>query len=134
MRVFTTDKLHKCVFIHLQVAWYATFNKMNLPQRCFISDSLAPFAFDDALVRSRLDDAGQPWFVVIDVCAVLELDASNISREGYLNDDEKGMYIIQTLGGAQEMLTVAESGLYSLIIRSRKTEAKRFRKWGTAEA
>ena len=50
-----------------------------------------------------------------------------------LDDDEKGVSSIDTLGGVQTMATVNESGLYSLIMGSRKPEAKRFKKWVTAE-
>ena len=51
----------------------------------------------------------------------------------HLDDDEKGLSIVQTPGGEQEMLVINESGLYSAILRSRKAEAKRFKKWVTAE-
>ncbi len=94
---------------------------------------ITPFAFGDNMVRVRMDESGNLWFVAKDVCGVLELDNSNISRQGYLDDDEKGLYTVQTPGGEQEMLTVSESGLYSLIFRSRKPEAKAFRKWVTSE-
>lgn len=94
--------------------------------------NLASFAFDDSLVRTRLDDDGRPWFVAKDVCAVLELEKYRdaISR---LDEDERGSAIVDTPGGPQEMSIVSESGLYSLIFRSRKPEARRFRKWVTAE-
>lgn len=93
--------------------------------------NLTPFVFEDALVRVKSDENGNPWFVAKDVCNILDLDSSNISRQGYLDDDEKGLYSIQTLGGFQDMLIVSESGLYSLVFRSRKPEANRFRKWVT---
>lgn len=94
--------------------------------------NLASFAFDDSLVRTRLDDDGRPWFVAKDLCAVLELEKYRdaISR---LDEDERGSAIVDTPGGPQEMSIVSESGLYSLIFRSRKPEARRFRKWVTAE-
>lgn len=50
-----------------------------------------------------------------------------------LDDDEKGIDSIDTPGGRQEMSTVSEPGLYSLILRSRKPEAKRFKRWITHE-
>ncbi|MDR0509609.1 MAG: hypothetical protein LBH06_00775 [Rikenellaceae bacterium] len=50
-----------------------------------------------------------------------------------LDDDEKGVRKTDSLGGRQEMLFVTESGLYALIMRSRKSEAKAFRKWVTTE-
>ena len=50
-----------------------------------------------------------------------------------LDDDEKGITISDTLGGKQEMTTINEPGLYSLILRSRKPEAKAFKRWITHE-
>jgi prophage antirepressor-like protein len=50
-----------------------------------------------------------------------------------LDNDEKGVSTIYTLGGNQEMAVVSESGLYALIFQSRKPEAKMFRKWVTSE-
>ena len=80
-------------------------------------------------LRSFLDSGGRPWFVAADVCATLGLNASNVSRQDYLDQDEKGLYNIQTPGGEQKMLCVNEPGLYSLILRSRKPEAKTFKRW-----
>lgn len=93
---------------------------------------IQPFLFEaEHLVRVVGDDEDL-WFVAKDVCAALEIvDVSRaVSR---LDDDEKGATTTRTLGGAQEMLTVNESGLYSLIFTSRKPSARRFRKWVTAE-
>ena len=73
---------------------------------------------------------GEPWFVANDVCAILEIDRTQTRR---LDDDEKGVYLIHTLGGDQKMSIVNEFGLYSLILRSRKSEAKSFRRWITHE-
>jgi prophage antirepressor-like protein len=50
-----------------------------------------------------------------------------------LDADERGRYTVATPGGPQEMLCVTESGLYALTLKSRKPEAKRFRKWVTSE-
>jgi anti-repressor protein len=49
-----------------------------------------------------------------------------------LDADERGTSIVCTLGGLQQVSTVSESGLYALIMRSRKPEAKTFRKWVTS--
>lgn len=50
-----------------------------------------------------------------------------------LDDDEKGLTIIQTPGGPQKINIINEPGLYSLILRSRKPEAKQFKRWVTHE-
>lgn len=74
--------------------------------------------------------SGEPWFVAADVCRALELSNSRmaISR---LDDDEKGVSSTDTLGGKQEMQIVNEPGLYSLVLGSRKPEAKAFKRWIT---
>ncbi|NMY04651.1 hypothetical protein HBO12_16955 [Pseudomonas sp. WS 5059] len=93
--------------------------------------NVIPFKFGKQQVRTLLID-DQPWFVANDVSAALQYsEASAMTR--HLDDDEKGLSIVQTLGGDQEMLVINESGLYSAILRSRKAEAKRFKKWVTAE-
>jgi anti-repressor protein len=74
----------------------------------------------------------EPLFVAIDLCAVLGM-ANTADALGRLDDDEKGIVLIYTLGGAQEMSVVTESGLYSLILGSRKPEAKAFKRWVTHE-
>ncbi len=90
-----------------------------------------PFQFDAREVRTLLID-DQPWFVAADVSCALEYRiAGDMTRN--LDDDEKGTQIVRTPGGDQEMLVINESGLYSAILRSRKAEAKRFKKWVTAE-
>lgn len=90
-----------------------------------------PFAFDDALVRALWVE-GDPWFVLADVCRVLEI-TNNRNVTARLDDDEKGVHSMDTLGGPQEMTIISESGLYALVLTSRKPQAKRFRKWITAE-
>ena len=75
---------------------------------------------------------GEPWFVLSDVCKVLEISNSrNISSR--LEQDEKGVTLVDTLGGAQQMTIINESGLYTVILRSDKPQAKPFRKWVTSE-
>lgn len=95
------------------------------------ANNFIPFKFDKQEVRTLLID-DQPWFVAADVAQALEYRiAGDMTRN--LDDDEKGTQIVRTLGGNQEMLVINESGLYSAILRSRKAEAKRFKKWVTAE-
>ena len=74
---------------------------------------------------------GEPWFVLSDVCKVLELSSPHKVAER-LDGDEKGRNQIPTLGGVQEMAVVNESGLYAVILRSDKPQAKPFRKWVTS--
>lgn len=82
-------------------------------------------------VRVVMKD-GEPWFVAKDVCDCLELGNPRTSI-ALLDDDEKGVHTVDTPGGSQEMSVISEAGLYSLILRSRKPEAKEFKRWVTHE-
>lgn len=93
-----------------------------------MSNEIATFNFDNAALRViELD--GEPWFVASDVCAVL--DVQNVSQAvSRLDDDERAML---NIGRQGEASIINESGLYSLILGSRKPEAKKFKKWVTSE-
>lgn len=92
----------------------------------------APFTFDGMQLRVTTDAQGVPWFVAADVCGALDLPDTHkaVTR---LDDDERSTTAISTPGGTQSMTTVNEPGLYSLILGSRKPEAKRFKRWVTHE-
>jgi prophage antirepressor-like protein len=90
----------------------------------------AIFQFKHHQVRTITDDQGDPWWVAKDVCAVLDIATEQIRK---LDGDEKGLRKMQTPGGQQELAIINESGLYTLIIRSNKPQAKAFRKWITSE-
>lgn len=92
---------------------------------------IIPFRFEAKQVRTLLID-DQPWFVASDISMALEYSVPSAMTR-HLDEDEKGVSIVHTLGGEQEMLVINQSGLYSAILRSRKAEAKRFKKWVTAE-
>ncbi len=96
------------------------------------ASALQTFLFEGQNVRITLDDKGDPWFVLSDVGRVLNLISPHKSIEN-LDEDEKGWSQTPTLGGLQKLRTISESGLYVLIIRSDKPEARRFRKWVTNE-
>jgi prophage antirepressor-like protein len=76
------------------------------------------------------DENGDPWWVAKDICKILGLEDTHKAVQR-LEEDEKGRNIIPTLGGDQEMLVINEPGLYSLMLRSNKPEAKQFKKWIT---
>lgn len=74
----------------------------------------------------------EPWVVAKDVCDILEL--GNVTKALYaLEDDEKLILPIVRAGQTRNTNLVNESGLYALIFKSRKPEAKQFRKWITSE-
>lgn len=92
---------------------------------------VVPFAFENREIRTFLID-DQPWFVAGDIAKALNYrDSEKMSRN--LDEDEKDTRIVGTPFGDQEMTIINESGMYSAILRSRKPEAKRFKKWVTAE-
>ena len=74
----------------------------------------------------------EPWFVAADVCRALELGNSRQAL-ARLDDDEKGVISTDTPGGEQKMNIVNEPGLYTLVLGSRKPEAKAFKRWVTHE-
>ena len=72
----------------------------------------------------------EPWFVAADVCKALSI-ANSRDAVARLDDDEKGVALTDTLGGVQNLTTVNEPGLYTLVLGSRKPEAKAFKRWIT---
>ncbi|MGM8931382.1 BRO-N domain-containing protein [Salinicola halophyticus] len=92
--------------------------------------AVIPFQFDAQEVRALMIDE-QPWFFAVDVCQSLALRDTNKALIG-LDEDEKREHE-QYSGSGRKPVLINESGLYSLILRSRKAEAKRFKKWVTAE-
>lgn len=104
----------------------ATFDNTN-------SAAFAPAIFNHdkfGSLRGLVRD-GEPWFVARDVCAYLEIRTNDAANS--LDDDEKGYDTVVSPGGTQKTLLISESGLYSLILRSRKPEAKIFKRWVTHE-
>lgn len=75
---------------------------------------------------------GDPWFVAADICRALDLQNTAMAMSR-LDDDEKGVSLTDTPGGTQTLSLVNEPGLYSLVLGSRKPEAKAFKRWITHE-
>lgn len=94
-------------------------------------NELQVFRYQDNEVRT-VEINGEPWFVLKDVCAVLGIGNSRMVFDR-LDGDEKGVSQIDTPGGLQNVNIINESGLYNVILRSDKPEAKPFRKWVTSE-
>lgn len=98
-----------------------------------MSSQIQPFDFRGIQVRVLTDEHGNPWFLGADVCTILST-ATNHIRE-YLDADEitniRSTDIAQN--GGKAPVFVSESGLYSLVLRSRKPEAREFKRWVTHE-
>lgn len=99
-----------------------------------MNNEIKKFDFKGAPLRTLTDKAGEPWFVAKDVCDILEL--SNVTEAlRSLDDDEKSNFRISEVAqnGGRAPLIISEPGLYKLIMRSRKPEAKEFQRWVTHE-
>ena len=94
-------------------------------------NKLQVFSFEGKEVRT-IQKNGEPWWVLKDICDVLEIGNSR-DVTARLDEDEKGVDNIDTLGGRQELTVISESGLYNVILLSRKPEAKQFKRWVTHE-
>ena len=76
---------------------------------------------------------GEPWFVLSDVCKVLELSTPARVAERLEKDEVSQTHTIDRMGREQKTTIINESGLYTVILRSDKPQAKPFRKWVTSE-
>jgi prophage antirepressor-like protein len=93
-------------------------------------NNIIPFEYESHNVRVVTDNDGEPWWIASDVCGVLSLSNPSEAIRG-LDDDEKSTLRISE--GGPERNIISEPGLYSLIIRSNKPEAKKFKRWITHE-
>ena len=95
--------------------------------------ALTEFQFGDKEIRVVVDETtNEPLWVAKDICEVLEYKDTGVALRK-LDDDEKLTRKIYASGQNREMACVNESGLYTLILRSNKPEAKKFKKWVTSE-
>lgn len=101
-----------------------------------MTTAVQTFNFNNASLRTLTDEAGEPWFVAKDVCDILELGTEHLRRD--LDEDE----VTEATNlpnwqvgpnGGRVPLIISEPGLYKLVIRSRKPEAKEFQRWVTHE-
>ena len=100
--------------------------KMNQTQT-----AMQIFEYQGNEVRT-IQHGDEVWWVLKDVCRVLGLSTPHKVAER-LDDDEKGVSLIHTLGGNQKVTIINEPGLYAVILRSDKPEAKTFKRWVTHE-
>lgn len=92
------------------------------------SEHITPLLFEEEHLVRQVERDGEVWFVGVDVCRVLGL-ANPRSSIALLDEDEKGVHTVDTLGGDQELTIVSEAGVYRLVFRSRKPVAERFKRW-----
>ncbi len=84
-------------------------------------------------VRVLADERGEPWFVAKDVAKILGYTNPQKAIRDHVDEDDKRGERIVTTSGTQEAILINESGLYSLILRSKLEKAKKFKKWVTSE-
>ena len=92
---------------------------------------LQVFSYEGNEVRTVKKGSDILW-ILKDVCGILGIEKYR-DAAARLDDDEREPVLVDTLGGRQEMIAVTESGLYSIILLSRKPEAKKFKRWVTHE-
>lgn len=96
-----------------------------------MKNQLSVFNFRSTEVRTIVID-DNVWFVASDIAKALNYaEAKDMTR--VIDEDEQGRHIVPTPSGDQEMIVINESGMYHAVLKSRKPEAKPFRKWVTSE-
>lgn len=95
-------------------------------------NELKIFNYNENQIRTVEKD-GEPWFVLKDVCDVLALGSPHKVSDRIDADERNLIPLIDSIGRSQDMVIINESGLYNVILRSDKPEAKPFRKWVTSE-
>lgn len=90
------------------------------------------YAFNETTVRTMLIDS-EPWFVGKDVAEALKHTNPERAIRNFVDDEDKGVTVLVTPGGSQQVTIINEPGVYSLILQSKTETAKRFKKWLTHE-
>lgn len=97
-----------------------------------MSTDLIQHTFHGQSVRVSADEHGEPWFVLADLCAVLGIARPAVVA-ARIADDMKGVCQADTPGGRQQMTTVNEPGMWTVILRSDSPNAEPVRRWVTTE-
>lgn len=95
-------------------------------------NNLQTFRFEKQEVRTQIVN-DEPWFVGKDVAEVLGYKNTTDALHKHVDAEDKGVANHDTLGGKQLMTIINESGLYSLILKSKMPDAKKFKRWVTSE-
>ncbi|PTM21766.1 phage antirepressor protein [Lactobacillus sp. PFC-70] len=95
-------------------------------------NEITQFSFEGSRVRTIVAD-GLPQFVARDVASVLGYARTADAVRKHVDAEDKGVAVLETPGGRQNLTTITESGVYSLIMSSKLPNAKRFKRWVTSE-
>lgn len=91
------------------------------------------FTFNTATLRTLTDEAGDPWFVLKDCMSILSLGNPTETIKMFDDDEFSSTEVIDSIGRRQQAYIISEPGLYRLVMKSRKPEAREFQRWVTHE-
>ena len=98
-----------------------------------MNNEIQQFDFKGASLRTLTDEAGGPWFVLKDCMSILDLGNPTETVKMFDEDEFSTTEVIDSIGRRQQAYIISEPGLYRLVMRSRKPEAKEFQRWVTHE-
>lgn len=98
-----------------------------------MNNEIQRFDFKGASLRTLTDEAGEPWFVLKDCMSILDLGNPTETVKMFDDDEFSTTEVIDSIGRRQQAYIISEPGLYRLVMRSRKPEAKEFQRWVTHE-
>lgn len=98
-----------------------------------MNNEIQKFDFKGAALRTLTDEAGDPWFVLKDCMSILDLGNPTETVKMFDKDEFSTTEVIDSIGRRQQTYIISEPGLYRLVMKSRKPEAKEFQRWVTHE-
>lgn len=98
-----------------------------------MNNEIQQFDFRGASLRTLTDETGEPWFVLKDCMNILDLGNPTETVKMFDEDEFSTTEVIDSIGRRQQAYIISEPGLYRLVMRSRKPEAKEFQRWVTHE-
>lgn len=98
-----------------------------------MNNEIQKFDFKGAALRTLTDEAGEPWFVLKDCMSILDLGDPTETVKMFDKDEFSTTEVIDSIGRRQQTYIISEPGLYRLVMKSRKPEAKEFQRWVTHE-
>lgn len=99
-----------------------------------MNNEIQRFEFKGESLRALTNMAGEPWFVLKDCMSILDLGNPTETVKMFDDDEFSTTEVIDSIGRRQQAYIISEPGLYRLVMRSRKPEAKEFQRWVTHEA
>lgn len=97
-----------------------------------MKEEILKFTFEGTEEIRAIQIDGEPWFVGKDVAEILGYSQTAQAIRKHVDEEDKGVFEMNTPGGKQQMTIINESGLYSLILSSKLPTAKKFKRWVTS--